>query len=71
MLNTILALSETAAQHVNWFLIVGLTIIIAIPFIASSIIIPILLKYYKNKDKHKASVKKSNFKSAKKKAGQK
>ncbi|MDR0739426.1 MAG: hypothetical protein LBF00_00865 [Mycoplasmataceae bacterium] len=49
MLHTLLTAAQT--QTTNWFLIVGLTIIIALPFIASSIIIPILIAIHRRKTK--------------------
>ncbi|MDR2823262.1 MAG: hypothetical protein LBV37_01885 [Mycoplasmataceae bacterium] len=42
----------------NWFLIIGLTILIALPFIASSVIIPILVK----RSKHRTTKKKMKSK---------
>ncbi|MDR2369157.1 MAG: hypothetical protein LBD63_00820 [Mycoplasmataceae bacterium] len=55
MLHTILMTAQ--AQTTNWFLIIGLTIIIALPFIASSIIIPILVAIHKRKTKKPTQTK--------------
>ncbi|MDR0674688.1 MAG: hypothetical protein LBF36_00230 [Mycoplasmataceae bacterium] len=49
MLHTIL--TSTTSHSVNWFLIIGLSILIALPLIASSIIIPILLAIHKRQNK--------------------
>ncbi|MDR1235142.1 MAG: hypothetical protein LBJ97_03630 [Mycoplasmataceae bacterium] len=51
MLHTVLAASTS--QSVNYALIIGLSILIALPFISSSIIIPILLAIHKRKTKYK------------------
>jgi hypothetical protein len=44
-------LGATSTHSVNWTLIIGLSILIALPFISSTIIIPILLSIHKRKNK--------------------
>jgi hypothetical protein len=43
----------TTSHSANWLLIIGLSVLIALPFISSSIIIPILLKINRHKNKIK------------------